>query len=178
MKQKITIVALMLVWMLALLGTAYGFVTIHRLRMEAAPQNVNADAQDYEPQATLTAGELFHTIEQNGMYYAIIGDYLFYVNPDNGSHMYRFNLSTYYHQLYLQVPVFGVITNGEVLLVMFGTPPDSAILAVDPVNDYTQIIAIDVDTYKEWRIDDGIIFYWDTSGRERSILPCGRPIVL
>ena len=175
MKQKIRIAALMLIWMLALVGTVYGFITIHHFRHEAATVETE-DAEDYEPQPTLTARELFDLIEYNGMLYGIIDDYLFYVNTD--SYVYRFNLSTYCHQLYLQIPVFGVITEGDTLFIIIGTPPDSAIMAIDTINGHMQVVAVDVNAYKEWRIDNGIIFFWDISGQERSILPCGRPIVL
>ena len=119
---KIAIAALVVFIVAALGGLGYGISAIYRLRTGEAdfPMytiNEIVELQEAAPQE-ITGEALRLSIAQRGMHYAVIDDYLYYANPDRNRYMYRFNLETDAHELYLQVPVFGVITDGEKLFFM------------------------------------------------------------
>ena len=165
-----------MVIVLALGGLVYGIAAIYRLRTAEPNLPVYAIAEIDVPQE-ISGEALRLSIAQRGMSYAIIGDILYYANPDRNLYMYRFNLETDAHELYLQASVFGVITDGEKLFIMVDTQLGVGIFSVNPAGEM-QAIAYDVDIHREFRKYRGIIFYSDINGQERTILPCGRPIVL
>jgi len=173
---RIVTVALSVVIVLALAGLVYGIVEIYRLRTGVVNLPMYT-SHEMVALPELTGEELLTAIKYNGMKYAIIGDYVYYASHDHNLYMYRFNLETYAHELYLQAPVFGVITDGETLFFIAGTLPDTGIFSIDPMGGI-QAIAYNVDIEGEFRKYRGVIFYSDIYGQARTILPCGRPIVL
>ena len=174
---KVTIVALAVATALTLAVVVYSVAEIHRLRTGGVDLSIYTIDEIVELPTELTGEELLRSIGYRGMKHAMIGDYLYYANPDRNLHMYRFNLETYSHALYLQVPVFGVITDGERLFIMAGTSPDAGIFSVDPIDGCIQAIAYGVDIDREFHKYRGVIFYSDIYGQARAILPCGRPFI-
>jgi len=175
---KAVIAALAVAIVLALAVAAYSVMEIYRLRTGGVDLPTCASDKIAELPTALTGEELLRYLEYRSMKYVIIGDYLYYVNPDHNRYMYHLNLETYYHGLYLQVPVFGVITDGEKLFLMADTPPEAGIFSVNPEDGDIQALAFSVDIDGEFHKYRGVIFYSDSYGQGRAVLPCGRPFVL
>lgn len=175
--HKIVIGALGVVIVLAFAGVAYGIVTVHRLHNHEAVLPMYATHEYNAPPTWQTLEELLVFIEHSGTDSAIIGDYLYYINPDRNHHMYRFNMETHCHNLYLQIPIFGVITYEETLFFTAYIFSNPGIYAFG-FGEFIGTVASDADINKEWRIEDGIIYYYDINGHERKVTVCGRPIAL
>ena len=138
---------------------AYGALGVYRL------QSVPAVA--VHPQEAA-----FEWEELYGQHYATIGDYLYFANW--GGYMYRVNLQNLSRELYLQIPVFGIVTDGERLFFAVINDGDVVLLShsFDDTQHLTNILGADANI----RYHNGMIFFVDNAGQIRSILPCGRPV--
>ena len=171
---KPAIAALAVATVLALAGVAYGFVAI----LHVPAIEVTAYHHDQNAETAITAEILQTAINDRQMHHATIGDYLYFANTDSHLYLYRFNLAAHSYKLYLQMPVFGVITDGEELFVLAKNTTETKILSYTPGSGEMKIIARAVDANGEFHKDKGIIFYVDMAGENRAVSTCGRPIVL
>lgn len=140
---------------------AYGALGVYRLR---SPRAVYEIIVPEEPGFDREQPEHYATID-GYMYYASFGGY-----------MYRVSLQTFSRELYLHMPVFGVITDGERLF--FSTADNGArgLLSHCPATGDMQALTNVIDVNADIRYYNGMIFFVDNNRQIRSILPCGRPV--
>jgi len=142
-------------------GLAYGVLGIYRLQsMSVVCNAVRPEENGFEWE------------ELHGQHYAAIGDYLYFA--DFGGYMYRINLQNSSRQLYLQISVFGLVTDGERLF--FAVINDGDVVLLSHSSGDIQPLTNVLDVNANIRYYNGMIFFVDNVGRIRSILPCGRPV--
>jgi len=142
-------------------GLAYGALGVYRL------QSVPVVRSAVNPQETS-----FDWEELYGQHYATVGDYLYFANF--GGYMYRVNLQNLSRELYLQIPVFGIVTDREQLF--FAVVNDDAMVLLSHSLGDMQVLTNILGADASIRYHNGMIFFVDNVGQIRSILPCGRPV--
>lgn len=168
---KIAIAVLGLITVFALAGVAHGVASIF------VPDGTTAAGRDETCKLSETEA-LRATIEAADAPYEIIGNYLYYANPGHHFYMYRLGLYDFSHKLYLQMPVFDVITDGERLFFSAGEMPNVGIFTYCPAGGEANALAHNVSVCGSFRMEDGMIFFTDTRGEAQGVLVCGRQIVL
>ena len=158
MGSKIVLALLAVVLAAGLAYGAFGVYQLHSLQATGA----------YPTQAGFDLDEL------HGRDYATIGDYLYFASF--GGHMYRVNLQTFSRELYLQMPIWGIITNDENLFFVTANDDVPGLLSYDPATSQMHFITNRIDANAGIRYYNGTIFFVDGARRIRSILPCGRPV--
>jgi hypothetical protein len=174
---KIAVGALAVVAALAILGTVYGAVAVLRatnsgagVYYEHAQQN-----QDAENEAEIMAATLQYA---QSMPHVVIGNDVYYISQNSGFYLYRLRTAPFSHKLYLPTPVFGVITDGEMLLLLAQEADVGKIVIYDPAAGEGQVLATHADIHGEFRKAEGVIFYADMDGEARAVSTCGREIRL
>ena len=140
---------------------AYGALGVYRWLSLSAVYEIIPQAQE-EP------------ISVEPCFYAVIGGYKYAAGF--GRSMYRINLQTHYRELYLQMPIFGVITDGEKLFFLTASDGTPGLLSYRPATGDMQAITNFIDAAAGIRYQSGMIFYVDHTRRIRSVLTCGRPV--
>jgi len=156
------VISLLVVVLVA--GLAYGGLGVYRLQFGQAAVHIPVQQE----------GATFDRAELYGRDYATIGDYLYFATF--GGLMYRANLQTYLRELYLQMPVWGVVTDGERLLFVTANDTVPALVSYDPQTGDMLAITNRIDARAGIHYYNGMVFYVDNRGQIRSILPCGRPV--
>lgn len=140
---------------------AYGALGAYRLQSMPVVRNVvNQEEISFDWE------ELY------GQDYATVGDYLYFASF--GGYMYRVNLQNLSRELYLQIPVFGIVTDGEKLF--FAVINDGAMVLLSHSHGDMQALTNILGADANIRYHNGMIFFVDNVGQIRSILPCGRPV--
>ena len=138
--------------------------------------------------ALVNGADLTRITNHAALNLAVLGDGLFYTNPDRNHHLYRINLETDIHELILPMPVFATVpavlenlleeTLEERLFILAGEPgtPNSGLYKLDL--EEPSITGLVGGVRQGLRIFGDILYYIDTEGRIRSITPDGRQVAV
>jgi hypothetical protein len=114
----------------------------------------------------------------------LLGDILYFTNPENNNFLYRIHLDSLRVELYLPMPVFHTVTDGSRLYFMSGEAGNFGIFALDPA-DANVVEVLDAGASHGLQIvtTTGIVgnvitmlFYVDSAGQVQNIDTAGRHI--
>jgi len=145
-------------------GLIFGAVGVYRLRTVSPAAFI----------PTMLEAPAFDQAELSERDYATIGDYVYFASF--GRYMYRANLQNFSRELYLQMPVWGIITDGERLFFATAIGEAPALMSYDPAGGDMLAITNEIDARAGIRYYGGMVFFVDGRGRVRCVLPCGRPV--